>query len=249
MSDLPSFDVSDVDLANIPTHVGVIMDGNGRWAKARGLERTQGHTAGEVAIFRAVDGALAMGLPWMTLYTFSTENWSRSEEEVAFLMLFNESIIVRRRDELNEKGVRVHFTGQLDDLRIPDRNRELMAETSEMTAGNTNLNLVFAFNHGGRSDLVEAARRVARRVEAGAMTADEVDEAAVGAAMPMPEMPDCDLVIRTSGEQRISNFLLWQVAYAELLFPEILWPDFTGQDLIDLVVDFQRRERRFGAAR
>lgn len=249
MSETPVFDVSKVEHSKLPTHVGVIMDGNGRWAKERGLERTQGHTAGEMAIFRAVDGALAMGLPWMTLYTFSTENWSRSEEEVAFLMLFNESIIVRRRDELNDKGVRVHFTGLLDDPRIPDRNRELMAETTEMTDANSNLDLVFAFNHGGRADLVEAVRTVAGLVEQGEMSADDVNEAVLSSHLPLAEMPDCDMVIRTSGEHRISNFLLWQVAYAELLFPEILWPDFTGQHLIDLVVEYQHRERRFGAAR
>lgn len=243
-----AFAVGAVDMGNVPAHVGVIMDGNGRWAKARGLERTQGHTAGEVAIFRAVDGALAIGLPWMTLYTFSTENWSRSDEEVAFLMLFNESIIVRRRDELHDKGVRVHFTGLLDDPRIPERNRELMTETERMTAENTNLNLVFAFNHGGRADIVGAVRRFAGLVAAGELAIDSIDEKKVGEDLTVPGMPDCDVVIRTSGEQRISNFLLWQVAYAELMFPEVLWPDFTGQDLIDLVAEYQRRERRFGAA-
>lgn len=243
-----AFDISAVDLDAVPAHVGVIMDGNGRWAKARGLDRTQGHAAGEVAIFRAVDGALAMGMQWMTLYTFSTENWSRSDEEVAFLMLFNESIIVRRRDELHANGVRVHFTGLLEDSRIPDRNRELMSETEVMTEANTNLNLVFAFNHGGRADIVARVRHLVQRGIEGTVDPGEIDERMVGEAMTIAGMPDCDLVIRTSGEHRISNFLLWQVAYAELAFPELLWPDFTGQDLIDLVVEYQRRDRRFGAA-
>lgn len=248
MTEPPEFDLTGVDLDSVPSHVGVIMDGNGRWAKARGLERTQGHTAGEVAIFRAVDGALALGVQWLTLYTFSTENWTRSDEEVAFLMFFNEAIILRRREELHAKGVRVRFAGRLSDPRIPDRNRHLMAETETLTAANTRLTLVFAFNHGGRADLVDAARALVAKAAAGELSAEEVDEAAMEAALPTGDLPDCDLVIRTSGEQRTSNFLLWQAAYAELLFPDILWPDFTGQDLVDLVAAYQRRDRRFGGA-
>lgn len=245
---MDELDPTGLDRSALPAHIGIIMDGNGRWAKARGLERTQGHAAGEFAIFRTVDAALAIGVQWLTLYTFSTENWSRSHDEVEFLMLFNEQLIVKRREEMLEKGVRVLFLGDLDDPRIPDRNRLLMADTEELTAENDLLHLVFAFNYGGRRDIVEAARAIARAAAAGDVKPDDVDERSLAAHMGLPDMPDCDLVIRTSGEQRISNFLLWQAAYAELAFPDVLWPDFTGQHLVAAITEYQQRDRRFGAA-
>lgn len=245
---LRDLDVSKVDLTNVPGHIGLILDGNGRWAEARGLERTAGHAAGEAALFSAIDGALAIGVQWLTAFTFSTENWSRSDSEVEFLMFFNRDILERRRDELHEKGVAMHFMGILDDPRVPDRNREIMAEAEAVTANNEKLHVVFAFNYGGRADIARAARRAAALVAGGELELDQVDEPLIGSLMGIPGMPDADLIVRSSGEHRISNFLLWQAAYAELVFPNILWPDYDAQALVDSVVEYQGRIRRFGTA-
>jgi undecaprenyl diphosphate synthase len=243
-----TLDLSRIDPGRIPRHVGLILDGNGRWANARGLPRTAGHLAGEAALFDTVEGALEIGIEWMTAYTFSTENWSRSEDEVEFLMWFNEDLLLRRRDDLDAEGVRMWFAGDMGDPRIPDRNRKHMAEAAEMTAANTNLHLVFAFNYGSRREIVEATRTLASRVAAGELSIDDIDEAAMESAFYIPEMPPADLIIRSSGEHRLSNFLLWQAAYAEFYFPGILWPDFDRNALVDAVVDYQARDRRFGAA-
>ncbi len=243
-----TLDLSAIDLDRVPRHVGLILDGNGRWANARGLPRTAGHLAGEAALFDTVEGALEIGIEWVTAFTFSTENWSRSDEEVEFLMWFNEDLLLRRRDDLDAQGVRMRFAGDMDDPRIPDRNRKHMAEASEMTSGNTRLQLVFAFNYGSRREIVDAVRTVASAVASGDLDADEIDETTVSAALYIPEMPPVDLVIRSSGEHRLSNFLLWQAAYAEFYFPGILWPDFNQEALVDAVVEYQARERRFGAA-
>jgi undecaprenyl diphosphate synthase len=237
-----TLDLSRVDLDRVPVHVGLILDGNGRWANQRGLPRTAGHLAGEEALFDTVEGALELGIKWVTAFTFSTENWTRAEDEVEFLMWFNEDLLTRRRDELHAQGVRMRFAGDIDDPRIPDRNRIHMAEAEDLTKANDALHLVFAFNYGSRREIVEAARRLA------GSNPDEIDEEALSAAMYVPEMPDADLIIRSSGEHRLSNFLLWQSAYAEFYFPGILWPDFDRHALVDAVVDFQSRDRRFGSA-
>jgi undecaprenyl diphosphate synthase len=243
-----TLDLSEVDPERIPRHVGLILDGNGRWANARGLPRTAGHAAGEAALFDTVEGALEIGIEWLTAFTFSTENWTRSEEEVEFLMWFNEDLLTRRRDDLYAQGVRMLFAGDMGDPRIPDRNRKHMAEAAEMTASNTRLNLVFAFNYGSRREIVDAARSIAARVVAGEVDVDEIDEGLLGRSLYIPDMPDVDLIIRSSGEHRLSNFLLWQSAYAEFSFPGILWPDFDRHGLLDAVIDYQGRERRFGGA-
>ncbi len=237
-----------LDPERIPVHVAVIMDGNGRWANARGLDRTAGHAAGEHALFDVVEGALELGIGWLTVYAFSTENWSRSEEEVEFLMQFNESLLLRRRDEVNDLGVRVHFIGLKGDPRVPERVQRRMAETEAMTAANTDMRLVFAFDYGGRQEIADAARRLAAEAASGDLAPEAVDVGALSARMYLPEMPDPDLVIRTSGEQRISNFLLWQSAYAEYVFTEILWPDFDRVELARAVAEYQQRRRRFGRA-
>lgn len=243
-----TLDLSQIDPDRVPTHVGLILDGNGRWANSRGLPRTEGHLAGEAALFDTVDGALAIGIQWLTAFTFSTENWTRSGDEVQFLMWFNEDLLLRRRDELHAKGVRMHFAGDLDDSRIPDRNRQHMREAAEMTAANDRLHLVFAFNYGSRYEIARAARHLASQAVLGDIEIADIDEDAVRSQLYVPEMPDVDLVIRSSGEHRLSNFLLWQAAYAEFYFPGILWPDFDQHALVDAVVEFQSRERRFGAA-
>lgn len=241
-------DLSRIDPTRVPRHVGLILDGNGRWANERGLPRTAGHAAGEAALFDTVEGALAIGIGWVTAYTFSTENWNRSDEEVEFLMWFNEDLLLRRRDELGAQGVRMRFAGAMDDPRIPDRNRKHMAEAAELTAGNDKLNLVFAFNYGSRREIVDATKAVAARVAEGALSVDDIDEAVLQSFFYVPDMPDVDLVIRSSGEHRLSNFLLWQSAYAEFYFPGILWPDFGRDALVDAIVDYQSRDRRFGGA-
>ncbi len=247
MSDQP-LDTGRLDPNLIPSHVGLILDGNGRWANARGLPRTAGHLAGEEALFDTVEGAVEIGIKWLTAFTFSTENWSRSDDEVEFLMWFNEDLLLRRRDDLNAQGVRMRFAGDMADPRIPDRNREHMADAEEKTRENDVMNLVFAFNYGARREIVEGARTLASRAASGDLRIDDIDEDALQSALYIPEMPDVDLIIRSSGEHRISNFLLWQAAYAEFYFPGILWPDFDRHALLDAVVEYQARDRRFGAA-
>jgi undecaprenyl diphosphate synthase len=236
-------------LRPVPRHVAIILDGNGRWATARGLHRTAGHAAGEPALFDVVHGAIDLGIEWLTVYVFSTENWSRPEEEVAFLMHFNEDLLLRRRDELNDMGVRVIFVGDRDDPRVSDRLRGHIADTEALTAHNRTLTMVFAFNYGSRLEIAAAARRIAQRVAAGELDPAEVDAETVAAHLYLPEMPDPDLVIRSSGEQRISNFLLWQSAYAEFAFPATLWPDFDRRSLAACVEEYRRRDRRFGGVR
>jgi undecaprenyl diphosphate synthase len=217
------------------------MDGNGRWAKRRGLPRTEGHAAGEEALVDTAYGALDLGVRWLTVYAFSTENWRRPQDEVRFLMNFNESLLLRRRDELHERGVRVRFSGRRD-WRVPKRVLRRMDESEELTANNRKMTLTMAFNYGGRAEIVDAVRRL---VDDG-VPADRVDERAIRSRLYHPDMPDPDLVVRTSGEFRISNFLLWELAYAELVFTDVLWPDFRREHLFDAVAAFQGRSRRYG---
>ena len=230
-----------IDGRRVPAHVGCVMDGNGRWASRRGLPRTEGHAAGEEALFDAVEGALELGVEWLTVYAFSTENWRRPVDEVRFLMGFNESLLLRRRDELHHKGVRVRFIGRRN-WRVPRRVLRQIEEAEELTRNDRRMTLTFAFNYGGRAELVDAVSRiVADGVAAGA-----VDEKLIAKYLYAPDMPEPDLVIRTSGEYRISNFLLWELAYSELVFTETLWPDFRRHDLFAAVREFQERSRRFG---
>jgi undecaprenyl diphosphate synthase len=238
--------VSDgIDRARLPRHVAIVMDGNGRWAKQRGLKRTEGHAAGEKALFDTVEGALDIGLRWMTVFAFSTENWRRPIDEVRFLMNFNENLLLRRRDELHERGVRVRFIGRRAG-RVPGRLRRQITDAEELTRDNRGLTLTFAFNYGGRAELVDAARAIARDVEAGKLDPDKISDRTMARHLYAPDMPDPDLLVRTSGEYRISNYLLWELAYAELVFTDVLWPDFRRQQLFDAIAEYQRRERRFG---
>ncbi len=243
MAELP------LDPARIPRHVAIIMDGNGRWAGHRGLPRIAGHQAGEEALFDTVEGALEMGLEWLTVYTFSTENWTRPDDEVEFLMSFNEDLLLRRRDELADKGVRMYFIGAVDDPRIPGRNRRRMEESEKLSEGNDKLHLVFAFNYGSRLELATAARAIAQGVAEGTISPEEVGPEQLAEHLYLPHMPDPDVVIRTSGELRLSNFLLWQAAYSELVFTETLWPDFRREDLAACLAEYQSRRRRFGGTR
>jgi undecaprenyl diphosphate synthase len=232
---------ADVADGPVPVHVACIMDGNGRWASRRGLPRTEGHGAGEEALLDAVEGALELGIPWITMYAFSTENWRRPADEVRYLMGFNESLLTRRRDELNEKGVRIRFAGRRD-WRVPKRVLRRMDESVELTKDNRRSTLTMAFNYGGRAEIVDAVRTLV----ADGVPAGKVDEKAIRSRLYYPDQPDPDLMIRTSGEHRISNFLLWQLAYSELVFTEVLWPDFRRHDLFEAVREFQQRQRRYG---
>jgi undecaprenyl diphosphate synthase len=238
--------VPELDPNRIPRHVAVVMDGNGRWAQKRGLKRTEGHAAGESALFDMVEGALEIGLSWLTVYAFSTENWRRPLDEVRFLMGFNERLLMQRRDELHGKGVRVRFIGRRGG-RVPRRVRQRIEETEALTQGNRKLTLTFAFNYGGRAELVDAIGAIAREVAAGRIDPGRIDEKLVRRHLYAPDMPDPDLLVRTSGEYRISNYLLWELAYSELVFTDVLWPDFRRADLFEAVAEYQRRERRFGA--
>lgn len=242
------FDLSVLDPERIPHHVGLILDGNGRWANARGLPRTAGHEAGEAALFDCIEGALEIGIGWLSAFTFSTENWNRAAAEVKFLMWFNRDLLVRRRDHLHDLGIRIRFAGDVTDPRIPKRNRQLIRETEELTAANTAMTVVFAFNYGSRWEITNATRRLVQEAAAGHIGPDDLDERVFARYLSVSDMPDLDLVIRTSGEHRLSNFLLWQAAYAELAFPGVLWPDFDRHALLDAVVDYQKRDRRFGGA-
>jgi undecaprenyl diphosphate synthase len=228
----------------IPRHVAIVMDGNGRWAKARGLPRTAGHAAGETALFDVVEGAIELGIDAVTAYAFSTENWSRSPDEVRFLMGFNRDVLRRRRDQMNELGVRVRWAG-----RRPRLWRSVIKELEigeEMTKHNTVMTLTMAVNYGGRAELADAAAALARDAKAGRVDPDRVTERTLARYLDEPDLPDVDLFWRTSGEQRISNFLLWQSAYAELVFSDIPWPDVDRTHLWAAVEEYARRTRRYG---
>lgn len=234
----------DIDPQRIPAHVAVIMDGNGRWANARGLARQAGHEAGEPALFAVVEAAIALRVAHLTVFAFSTENWQRPAPEVTFLLNFNRQLLERRGEELHERNVKVRFIGRRD-ARIPDALGRMMAQTETLTMHNTGLTFRVAFNYGGQAEIVDAANQAAQQVLAG--TRATVDEAAINAHLYDPTMPPVDLLMRSSGEQRISNFLLWQSAYAELLFVETPWPDFTIDTFADAMNTYQRRTRRFGS--
>ncbi len=220
------------------------MDGNGRWAQQRDLPRTKGHEAGEKALFDVVCGALELGLRWVSVYAFSTENWRRPVEEVRFLMNYNEDVLARRREELNALNVRIRWAGRRD--RLASRAVRALEEAQELTRNNTALTLCMCINYGGRAELAAAASAVAREAVAGRIDPAKVDEEVLERYLDEPDMPDVDLFIRTSGEQRLSNFLLWQSAYAELAFVDTLWPDFDRLDLWQVVSDYVLRARRFG---
>ncbi len=230
----------------IPRHVAIVMDGNGRWAKERGLPRTAGHEAGEASLFDCVEGALELGVGWLSAYAFSTENWKRSPDEVKFLMGFNRDVIRRRRDEMNELGVRVRWSG-----RRPKLWRSVITEleiAEQLTAKNTRLTLTMCVNYGGRAEIADAAAAIAKEVKAGRLDPDKINERMFHRFLDEPDMPDVDLFMRSSGEQRTSNFLLWQSAYAEMVFLDTLWPDFDRRHFWYACEIYAARDRRYGGA-
>ena len=231
----------------VPKHVALVMDGNGRWAKQRDLPRTAGHEAGEASLLDCVHGAIEIGVKHLSAYAFSTENWRRSPDEVKFLMGFNRDVIRRRRDEMNDLGVRVRWSG---------RSRRLwrsviseLQEAEELTKSNSTLTLTMCVNYGGRAEIADAAAAIARDVAEGRLNPDRVDERTIARYLYEPNMPDVDLFIRSSGEQRTSNFLLWESAYAEMVFVDTLWPDFDRRNLWAACETYASRDRRYGGAR
>ncbi|GAA1393793.1 isoprenyl transferase [Luteococcus peritonei] len=230
----------------LPRHVAIVMDGNGRWAKQRGLRRTEGHQRGEASLFDVIEGCIELGIPYLSAYAFSTENWKRSPDEVAWLMGFNRDVIHRRRDEFDALGVKVRWAGRRPRL-WRSVIRELEA-AEEQSKDNTTLTLQFCCNYGGRAEIVDAVRALAEDVKAGRVDPRRITETSFRAYLDEPEIPDVDLFVRSSGEQRTSNFLVWQSAYAEMVFLNQLWPDFDRRDLWQAVQMYVDRDRRFGGA-
>ncbi len=230
----------------VPTHVAIIMDGNGRWARARGLPRTAGHRQGSEAVRRTVAGAIELGISYLTLYGFSSENWKRPVSEVEDLMGLLRRYLQAEIAELHKKGIRLRVIG--DRARLPRDNVRLIDDAEARTAGMDRLDLVMAISYGGRQDILAAARRLAERAAAGGLNPAQIDEEHLSEALSTRGIPDPDLVIRTSGEKRISNFLLWQSAYSELVFVDKLWPDFGKDDLAASIREYHQRDRRYGTA-
>ncbi len=230
----------------VPGHVALVMDGNGRWANRQGLTRIEGHRAGEASLLDVVAGAIQIGVKHLSVYAFSTENWARSPDEVRFLMGFNRDVLHRRRDQLNEWGVRIRWAGRtprlwrsvIDELRFAER----------LTAGNSTLTLTMCVNYGGRTEIADAVRAIAAEVAAGRLSSSRVSERTIQKHLYVPDLPDVDLFVRSSGEQRTSNFLPWQSAYAEMVFLDTLWPDFRRTDLWHAIELYTGRSRRFGGA-
>ena len=232
--------------SKVPEHVAIVMDGNGRWAKQRGLTRTEGHARGEDALFDVISGAIQIGVKYLSAYAFSTENWNRSPDEVRWLMGFNRDVIRRRRDQLDAMGVRVRWAG-----RRPRLWRSVISELESaeaQTVDNDVLTLQFCVNYGGRAEIVDAARAIATEAAAGRLDPAKLTEERFRRFLDEPGIPDVDLFVRSSGEQRTSNFLLWQSAYAELVFLDRLWPDFDRRDLWHAIELYADRDRRYGGA-
>ena len=236
--------IEKIDPNHLPAHIAVIMDGNGRWAKARGLDRSAGHKEGVEAIRRVVEAASSASVKYLTLYAFSIENWHRPTEEVKGLMDLIVYALTRETAALKKNGVRIAAIGDLE--RLPDNVRRILQECIEETAGGKGLTLVIALSYSSRWELTEAAKKICRNVQAGTLREEEINEETLGNYLTTCGLPDPDLLIRTGGEQRISNFLLWQCAYAEFYFTDTYWPDFNDEELFKAIIDYQKRERRYG---
>lgn len=236
--------MENLDLSKLPKHIAIIMDGNGRWAQEQGQDRLFGHYQGVISVRKVVEAATEIGIQYLTLYAFSTENWERPEQEVTGLMTLFVDTIAKEVPDLHKNNIKLRFIGNLGLL--PDHARAALDNATAQTAQNTGLTLIVALSYSSRWELVEAAKNIARKVKAGSLSMDHITETTLSEALTTSEFPDPELMIRTSGEFRISNFLLYQLAYAELYFTETRWPDFRKDDLIKAILDFQSRERRFG---
>lgn len=231
----------------LPQHIALVMDGNGRWAQQRGMKRTEGHKRGEQVLDTMVDTCLELGIPYLSAYAFSTENWRRSPEEVRFLMNFNRHVLRTRRDSLNERGVKIKWVGRR--ARLWRSVIKELQEAEELTKNNTRMTLAMCINYGGRAEIVDAARAFAEDVANGTVKPHQLTENSLRGYLNDPDMPDVDLFLRPSGEQRTSNFLLWQSAYAEMVFQDKLFPDYTPEDLYDAIYEYAQRDRRFGGTK
>jgi len=235
-----------MDLKQIPQHVALVMDGNGRWAKQRGLERTAGHEAGEASLIDIVHGAIEIGVKELSAYAFSTENWRRSPEEVKFLMEFNRQVLRKRRDEMNELGIKIRWVGR--EKRLMASVIKELKEAQELTKNNKVLTLNMCINYGGRAEMLDAAVALAKDAMKKKIKPDSLTEKSISKYLYAPQMRDVDLFLRSSGEQRTSNFLMWQSAYAEMVFLDVLWPDADRRTLWKAIEIYAERERRFGKA-
>ena len=235
-----------IEADRLPNHVAIVMDGNGRWATQRGLSRTEGHKMGEAVVIDIACGAVELGIKWLSLYAFSTENWKRSPEEVRFLMGFNRDVVRRRRESLNAMGVKIRWVGSRPRLWRSVINELAIAE--QMTKNNDVITINYCVNYGGRTEIADATREIAREVAAGRLNPERITESTISRHMQRPDIPDVDLFLRTSGEQRSSNFMLWQSAYAEYIFQDKLWPDYDRRDLWAACEEYVSRNRRFGSA-
>ena len=233
-----------IDSEKLPQHVAVIMDGNGRWAKSRDQERTFGHKNAIKAVREVINACNEVNIPYLTLYTFSTENWNRPIEEVNTLMDLLSSTLLQEAEEIFSKGLRIHAIGDLD--RLPDTVREQLLNIIELTKNNNKGNLILALSYGSQREILNAVKEISKKVKDGEVDINDIDEKLFENHLYTKDFPPVDLLIRTSGEVRISNFLLWQIAYAELQFLDTLWPDFTKEDFFQCIVNYQSKERRFG---
>lgn len=236
--------ISDIDLNNVPKHIAIIMDGNGRWAKKQGQDRLFGHSFGVDSVRETLRAAEKAGVKYLTIYAFSTENWSRPKEEVDGIMSLMVTAIANEVDNFMEHGVKVWGIGDIENLPIAAQNELKNAE--EKTANNTEINLIIALNYSSRWEISRAMKILAQDVKSGKLNPEDITDEVISSVLETKNVPDPELLIRTSGEYRISNFLLWQIAYTEFYFTDILWPDFRGHDLYDAIKDYQSRERRFG---
>jgi len=236
--------MENLDLSKLPKHIAIIMDGNGRWAQEQGQDRLFGHYQGVLSVRKVVEAATEIGIQYLTLYAFSTENWERPEQEVTGLMTLFVDTIAKEVPDLHKNNIKLRFIGNL--VMLPPHAREALDNATAQTAKNTGLTLIIALSYSSRWELVEAAKNMATKVKQGSMQLDEINETTLSASLTTSDFPDPELMIRTSGEFRISNFLLYQLAYAELYFTDTRWPDFRKDDLIKAILDFQFRERRFG---
>ena len=236
--------LDNIDKTNIPKHIAIIMDGNGRWAKSKGKERTFGHRNAISAVRNAIAACTKADVEYLTLYTFSTENWKRPEDEVTTLMTLLSESIIKESDELMSKEIRMHVIGEID--KLPELVQEQLMNIVEITKNNSKTNLVLALSYGSQREILNAVKKIAQDVKQGKINVEDIDEKVFENHLYTKDFPPVDLLIRTSGEVRISNFLLWQIAYAELQFLDIYWPDFTEEDLFQCILNYQNKERRFG---
>jgi len=236
--------MTPIDPSQLPDHVAIIMDGNGRWAKKKGLNRVQGHRRGADAVREIVTLSREIGIRWLTLYAFSEENWKRPAHEIQALMKLLNRFLKSELKEMQKNGIRLRTIGRT--AKLPERTRNVLLDTIQKTASNQQMTLTLALSYGGRQEIIDAARRIGRQIERGEMMADEVTEERFAEALYTSEMPDPDLLIRTSGEYRISNFLLWQISYCEIYITPTLWPDFGKEAYLEAIRDYQKRNRRFG---